>query len=258
MKLHSKISGSGRPMLIMHGLFGSGDNWYTVGNVLAKEGFEVHLLDLRNHGRSPHDPVFNYTVMAEDLQEYISGNSLMDPVLIGHSMGGKTVLKHAQKYPDEASARIIVDIAPRGFDVRHMDVVEALQSVDFNAHTTRKSVETVMREHLDDEGNVQFLLKNLYWKTDQQLAWRFALDFIVASIHEVGARIDFECSSEMSILFVRGALSDYVTDEDVVSIQHKCPQARFVNIHGAGHRVHIDKPQEFISSVLHFLANKKP
>ena len=149
--------------------------------------FEVHLLDLRNHGRSPHDPIFNYLAMAGDLEEYIIASSLENPVLIGHSMGGKTVMRHSVMHPASSSDRVVVDISPRAFEVRHMDVINAMMSVDFSMNTTRKSVESQLMQLLNDEGTVQLLMKSLYWVTDNQLGWRFDLASISASIQEVGA-----------------------------------------------------------------------
>lgn len=253
MRLHSKVIGQGVPMVVLHGLFGSGDNWFTIGNKLAESGFEVHLLDLRNHGRSPHDPLFNYTAMSDDVQEYLLTAALKDPVLMGHSMGGKTVMRHSVDYPASSRTRIVVDISPRPFEVRHMEVVEALKAVDFELFTTRKSVEAHLRHRLMDEATVQFLLKNLYWINDHRLAWRFDLESISASIHEVGAEVQLSTDPQISFLFIRGTMSDYILEEDLRFIRSVRPDAEVVDIAGAGHRVHMDQPVEFLRTVLSFL-----
>ena len=164
MKLAFREFGSGQPLIILHGLFGQSDNWNTLAKNFGEKGFHVFTLDQRNHGLSPHSDEWNYEVMATDLKEFIDDHQLHNPILLGHSMGGKTVLFFELKYSGIAQKLIIVDIAARAYEPHHNDVLKALHAVDFNTITTRKEADVLMNTYLTDFRTKQFLLKNIYWK----------------------------------------------------------------------------------------------
>lgn len=252
MKLHSKVVGEGKPLLVLHGLFGSGDNWATLASSFAREGYFVHLIDQRNHGRSPHDDVFDYEVMAADLQEYIHDHRINNPLLIGHSMGGKTIMRHAQLFAGVPEKIIVVDIAPRYYPPHHQVVIEALSSIDFSKAVSRKSVQASLELLIHDSATLQFLLKNLYWKDDEQLAWRFNLSAIASNILDIGTALPTEMV-DIPTLFLRGENAGYLLPSDEELIQKQFTNASIKTIAKAGHWVHVDNPALFFSEALAFL-----
>jgi len=172
--LHSKIIGKGVPLLILHGYFGMSDNWKSIGNKFA-EDFQTHLIDQRNHGRSFHENDFNYDYLADDLFRYVIHHNLKKIVLLGHSMGGKTAMLFAVKYPDFVDKLIIADISPRYYQPHHNEILKALNSVNFTIQNTRKLVDQKIAELIPDMGVRSFLLKNVYWKEKGILGYRFNL-----------------------------------------------------------------------------------
>jgi pimeloyl-ACP methyl ester carboxylesterase len=168
MKLAYREFGEGTPLIVLHGLFGQSDNWNTLAKNFADKGFHVFTLDQRNHGLSPHSDVWDYEVMADDLKKFIDNHNLENPILLGHSMGGKTVLFFELKYSGIAAKLIVADIAARAYEPHHNDVLKALHAVDFNSITTRKEAEDTMNNYLTDFGTKQFLLKNIYWKVSNK------------------------------------------------------------------------------------------
>lgn len=189
MKLFYRKSGQGQPLIILHGLFGQNDNWGTLGRQFAEQGFEVYLVDLRNHGLSPHSDVWNYQVMSDDILELINDNNLKQVILMGHSMGGKVAMQFAIQHPELLDKLIVVDIAPKYYPPHNLDVLNALNAVDFSIVKSRKEVESILSETLTDFGTKQFLLKNIYWKENTELDWRFNLKVITKLIENVGEAI---------------------------------------------------------------------
>jgi pimeloyl-ACP methyl ester carboxylesterase len=253
MKLYVRKYGSGQPMIILHGLFGQSDNWNSLAKQFGENGFEVYVADQRNHGLSPHSEEWNYQVMSDDLHELIRDNKLEKVVLIGHSMGGKTVMQFALQHPEEVDKLIVVDIAPKPYPPQHRSVVEGLKAVDFNSVKTRKEVEAILTAYIDDPGTKQFLLKNVYWKENGLLDWRFNLKVIVEKMENVGEPITADSSVDVPALFIRGANADYILDEDIDGIQEFFPRSMLETIAGAGHWVHAEKPKEFFECVMGFV-----
>src|SRR6185295_3270371 len=128
MKLFYRQSGAGPPLIILHGLFGSSDNWYTLAKSFSAH-FTVFLIDQRNHGQSPHSDDFDYSLLTEDLQEFIGEHKLQRPSIIGHSMGGKTAMNYAVRYGENVDKLIIVDIVPKRYPVHHDHILEGLMAV---------------------------------------------------------------------------------------------------------------------------------
>lgn len=253
MKLHFKEVGSGKTLIILHGLFGSGDNWATLARSFSDAGFHAVLVDQRNHGRSPHSPSFSYPLMADDLQELIEANGWVEPVLLGHSMGGKTVMFHAQRYAGAARGLIVADIAPRHYPPHHMEVIDALKAVDFTVISTRKQAEEILRAHIQDVTVVQFLLKNLYWADTGRLAWRFDLLSLERNIDGIGIALPEGPALTVPTLFLRGGLSDYIKTADEEDIRRRFKDVRIHTLAGAGHWLHADAPEPFLAEVLGFL-----
>ena len=201
--LHSRILGKGRPFLILHGYFGMGDNWKSLGNKFA-EFYEVHLIDQRNHGRSFHADEFDYEIMVEDLYNYIEHHNLEDCVLLGHSMGGKTAMLFAVKYPELIHKLLIADISPRAYEPHHNEILAALNSVDFSMQKTRQLVDEKLSQLIPEMGVRQFLLKNVYWREKGQLDFRFNLLSLTENNPEIGEALPSFTSFEGPTLFLSG------------------------------------------------------
>ncbi|MES2761410.1 MAG: alpha/beta fold hydrolase [Bacteroidota bacterium] len=255
MKLAYREFGSGQPLIILHGLFGQSDNWNTLAKRFAEKGFHVFTIDQRNHGLSPHNDVWNYEVMAEDLKEFIDEHQLQNVILLGHSMGGKTVLFFEHLYPNAAQKLIVTDIAPRAYEAHHDLVLKALNAVDFTDINTRKDAEAILSEYITDFGTKQFLLKNIYWREDEtkQMAWRFNLKTITKEYNNIGVEAP-SFLSDTKALFIRGEKSNYITDDDMIDIKNRFRDVDLKTILNSGHWVHAEQPEAFFNCVMEFIA----
>lgn len=254
MKLHYKKLGQGPPLIILHGLLGMLDNWQTLGNALSGK-YEVYLLDARNHGHSPHSETMDYEVMAEDILEFIEDHHLEQVAIIGHSMGGKTAMKFSEHHPEKITRLIITDIAPKAYPVNHENIFEALHAVNLSVVKSRKEVEEILARFIPENIIRQFLLKNLYWITPEQLGWRFNITAITEQLPKLGASAT-GITFNRPALFIRGGKSDYIKAEDEVLIKNHFPLAEIKTIEGAGHWVHAEKPLEFLQVVMEFLGRE--
>lgn len=162
--LYSKIEGEGKPFLIIHGFLGMSDNWKTLGLQFAQLGFQIHLLDMRNHGKSFHSDEFNYEIMVNDVKAYIDFHKLKDITLLGHSMGGKIAMLFATLYPEVVEKLIIADIGPKYYAPHHQSILAALNAVDFSKKPSRGEVDEIITKHISDFGTKQFLLKTYIGK----------------------------------------------------------------------------------------------
>jgi pimeloyl-ACP methyl ester carboxylesterase len=251
MQLNFKKVGEGEPLIILHGLFGSLDNWLTLSKKLG-ENFEVFIVDARNHGLSPHSDEFTYDVMADDLYEFLIQNNIKNPTVLGHSMGGKTAMHFAMKYPNYLSKLIVVDIAPKAYPVHHTQILEAMLSVDFNTIKTRKSADEYLSKTITDFPMRQFLLKNLYWTNTTTLAWKFNLSVINKDIELMGIELKNTKVFEKPTLFIRGVQSDYILEEDTIPIKNIFTKAEIKSMNN-GHWLHAENPIEFLQIVNSFL-----
>ena len=186
MLLHSNIIGEGEPFVILHGFLGMGDNWKTLAKQFSEEGYEVHLVDQRNHGRSFHDVDFDYDILAEDLKKYCDYHELENIILLGHSMGGKTAMLFSVKYSQIVNKLIVADISPRFYPVHHDSILEGLASLDFNVIQSRKEADEQLSKYVSEFGIRQFLLKNLYWINKGHLSLRINLKVLSDNVSEVG------------------------------------------------------------------------
>jgi len=252
MALFCNDTGSGYPLIIMHGLFGQSDNWVTLGRKYA-EHFHVYMLDMPNHGRSPHYDNLSYPFMAEKVLEFMDGQGLEQAHIIGHSMGGKIAMQLAVTYPQRVSRLIVADIGPKAYPVHHQTIILALQHIDTASLTGRGEADETLQSYGLDQGTRQFLLKNLYWKEPDRLEWRFNLPVIAEQISEVGKPLAADALYKGPSLFVRGGKSGYIQDADMEGIRRHFPQAELATIEGAGHWIHAEKPVEFYGLTLQFL-----
>lgn len=253
MKLHSTILGDGTPLLILHGFLGMSDNWKTLGKEFADAGFQVHLIDQRNHGRSPHSEDFNYLLMAKDIKEYCDAHNLEKCILLGHSMGGKTAMLAASLFPHIVEKLIVADIAPKYYAPHHQQILEGLEAVDRASLSSRGDAEDLLSRYVRDEGVRLFLLKNLYWKSKGKLALRFNLDSLVKNVENVGEALSEDAFFPKPTLFLRGGNSNYITSEDIPLIKKHFPEAEIETIPNVGHWLHAENKEAFFTAVMRFL-----
>jgi len=245
MKLFFRKFGEGEPLIILHGVFGSSDNWLTIAKRLSEKN-TVFIVDARNHGLSPHSDEFNFDVMSADLFELIVDNNIINPILIGHSMGGKTVMTFENLYPDKAKKIVVVDIGPKAYPVHHTKIFEALFSINLNEIHSRQDADQKLSNLITYNPTKQFLLKNLYRKTDSEFGWRFNLQSLHNNIENIGISQLNNSPSLKPALFIRGEKSNYILDEDWNGIIKLFPQAVLCTVSEAGHWVHADNPDGFI------------
>lgn len=250
--LHSTILGSGAPLLILHGYFGMGDNWKALGNKFA-ENFEVHIIDQRNHGRSFHSDDFDYELLVEDLLYYIKHHNLKQVTILGHSMGGKVAMLFAVTYSELVDKLIVADISPKFYPPHHEYILAALNAVNFSIHNSRKKVEDVLKLYIQDPGIIQFMLKNVYWKSKEELDFRFNLPSLTTNNNEVGEALPSFTHFNEPTLFLRGENSNYITVEEEALIEAHFSKATIVTIKNAGHWLHAENPNQFYNEVIHFL-----
>jgi len=251
--LHSKIEGSGKPLLILHGFLGMSDNWKTIGLQFALGGFQVHLIDLRNHGRSFHSDEFSYELMVQDIYEYCLANNLEKINMIGHSMGGKTAMLFAVTYPEMVEKLIVADIGPKFYPQHHQTILEGLNAIDFSKKPSRSEVEEIMSHYITDFGTRQFLLKSLYWLEPGQLAFRFNVAVFNLKIDEIGKSLPDNAVFSKQTLFIRGGKSDYILNEDFENLKKHFPDSSIETIPDAGHWLHAENPKMFYEIANSFL-----
>ncbi len=254
MNLHSNIIGEGKPFIILHGFLGMGDNWKTLAKQFSEANFEVHLVDQRNHGRSFHSEEFDYDVMAEDLKTYCKTNNLKEVVLLGHSMGGKTAMLFATKYPELVNNLIVADISPRYYPVHHDAILEGLSQLNFSELKTRGEADKALSNYVHEVGTRMFLLKNLYWVEKGQLGLRINLDVLKANVSEVGEALPIHATFQKDTLFLRGDRSEYIGEADETIIHRHFPNSKIITISNAGHWLHAENPKEFYKAVMNFVS----
>ncbi|HSD14786.1 MAG TPA: alpha/beta fold hydrolase [Flavobacterium sp.] len=253
MELYSRIEGEGQPFLIVHGFLGMSDNWKTLGTQFAQQGFQVHMLDMRNHGKSPHSEDFTYAAMVQDVYDYCEKHQLGKIHLLGHSMGGKIAMFFATTYPEKVEKLIVADIGPKYYAPHHQTILAGLNAVDFSVKPSRAEVEETVSKYIKDFGTRQFLLKSLYWVEPGQLGFRFNLDVFNRKIETVGMALQAENHFDGPVLFLRGDKSDYILDADFETIRCHFPDVEMVTIVNAGHWLHAENPKDFYESVIGFL-----
>ncbi|NMH87601.1 alpha/beta fold hydrolase [Flavivirga algicola] len=253
MIIHSNIIGKGKPFVILHGFLGMSDNWKTLGRQFSEQGFQVHLVDQRNHGRSFWGDDFSYEVLAEDLKNYCKAHDLNDIILLGHSMGGKTAMFFATQYPEIISKLVVADISPRFYPVHHDTILEGLDALDFDIIKSRGEADKLLSNYVSDFGTRQFLLKNLYWVEKGKLGLRINLEVLKEEVAEVGESLPSHARFEKNTLFVRGDRSEYIGVGDEVIIPNHFPESEIVTIANAGHWLHAENPKDFFEAVLQFV-----
>jgi len=253
MILHATQFGSGQPLLILHGFLGMSDNWKTFAKNISNSGFEVHLIDQRNHGRSFHSPEFSYDLMADDLERYSAHYGLNKFHLLGHSMGGKTAMYYAAKYSNRVEKMVIADIAPKYYPPHHQQILKGLSALDFNTISSRLQADEALSTFVTEKGVRQFLLKNLYWETKDRLGLRANISVLSQKAEAVGEALPSSYLFHGPTLFLKGEKSDYITDEDSSLLKQHFPYTTLETIQNAGHWLHAENPVQFYEITRRFL-----
>lgn len=249
---HNTYGEKGPWLVILHGLFGSGDNWATLARRWQTE-VRVLVIDMPNHGKSPHNQDFNYPAMAAEVKETIENICREPVVLLGHSMGGKTAMFLACMEPAWVKKLLVADIAPRYYPVHHQKIIDALLSLQPEKYTRRAEAEQAFAAYGIDPPSAQFLLKNLYRTEEGTMAWRFNLPVIAKNIEQVGLALPEQATYHGPSLFLHGGRSPYVLAEDHATIFHHFPNAHIQTIPNAGHWIHADQPESMYQMVLDFI-----
>ncbi len=254
MQLFYREFGAGQAVVILHGLFGQSDNWVTVGRRIADQ-FHVFIPDQRNHGQSPHAAIHSFPSMADDLAEFIEEHNIQNPILVGHSMGGKVAMTYALENPDKIRKLVVIDISPRKYPERitHTQVITQMLGIELANIKTRGEVEKILELRIEDPRVRMFIMKNLYYKIHGKLAWRLNIEAINQSMDLLFDGIQSESQYKGPALFIRGGKSDYVPDADIPLITSMFPEVVLKTISGASHWVHADAPEELCFLLSNFL-----
>jgi len=263
MKLFFRKLGEGPTLIIVHGLYGSSDNWLSIGKELS-QNFEVFLVDQRNHGQSPHDGQHTYELMKLDLLEFMDDQGIDKSIFIGHSMGGKTVMHLAANHPEKINSLVVIDIAPRSYmkltdfsaqTVDHLNILTAMLNIDFSKVKSREDADRILSDSVRSARVRRFLLKNLQLNPDDSYSWRINAGVLSRELPAIMEDIatDKAGITGFSVLFIRGEKSTYILDEDIPNIKRLFPFADLVTIPGAGHWLHVEKPTLLVKTLKYFL-----
>lgn len=263
VELNNRVSGEGDPLILLHGLFGSLENLGGVSQRL-QDGWQIHALDQRNHGRSPHTDTMDYPSMAADVLAYMDRQGLERASLLGHSMGGKTAMELALAHPDRVERLLVADIAPVTYQPRHDNVLAGLEAIDPAILESRQQADEILRDHVDMLSVRQFLLKNLVRVSpDEEAAvegarfrWRFNLTAIKACYGNLARAPSAEGPFQGPTLFIKGSESAYIQEKHRDQVTGLFPDARLRVIEGTGHWLHAEKPDTFATLCRRFLTGK--
>jgi len=251
MKLFFREYGDGTPLIILHGLLGSSDNWLTQAKLLSSH-YKIYTVDQRNHGQSPHDNEFDYANMVDDLREFLDDRGLEAPVIMGHSMGGKTAMNFALAHPERVSRLVVVDIAPRPYNLEHYKLVNAMVELPLATLKSRQDADDALAQKVSEPDVRQFLLKNLQRTAEGGFSWKVNLPIIQGQLGNVGVDLLTDGHFDKPTLFIRGLRSAYIKDTDWAGILVRFPAAVLETL-DTGHWVQAEKPQEFVNALTQWL-----
>jgi esterase len=252
MELHYHESGTGAPLIVLHGLFGSLDNWRPVSRLLS-DRFRIIAVDQRNHGRSPHASDMNLREMAKDLRGLMDRLELGRAHLLGHSMGGKTAMQFALLHPEQVDRLVIADVAPVRYEPSHRRLMEAMMALDTGSISTRAEADAELGRSIPDPAVRQFLLKSLARDGSGRFHWRLNLPALRQNYDLLLAPPEMERPCERPALFLCGDDSDYVKDTDISEVRRFFPRAEFERVPGTGHWLHAEKPETVADAIRRFL-----
>jgi pimeloyl-ACP methyl ester carboxylesterase len=252
MRLHFRSYGHGEPLIILHGLFGSLENWHSISLKLSAH-FQVFAVDQRNHGQSPHSPEMNYELMAGDLEEFITTHRLPPISLMGHSMGGKTAMQFAMLYPALVNKLIVVDMAPGAAAPRHEQILRAMLSLNIATAKDRCELEQALAPAVPELATRQFLLKNLKRQSHGAFRWQIGLQEIQQNYAQLSHAVGNGQAFDGPVLFLRGESSTFLVEHDLPEIRRLFPKAELWTVSRAGHLPHVENTTEFVAQVRQFL-----
>jgi pimeloyl-ACP methyl ester carboxylesterase len=270
MQLFFREEGSqGKQIVIIHGLYGSSDNWLTVGKKLGKK-HHVYLVDQRNHGRSPNAGEHTYEAMKEDLAEFFEQQKIDKAIVIGHSMGGKTAMYFAAEYPEKVEKLIVADIAPKDYleigensqYYQHQLILQTLIELNnsCSSYHSREEIADFLMLKLGSQDLVMFLLKSIYLdKETKQFKCRVNVEVLYDALDEIISGMNYRWLEDRipilnyPVLFIRGARSNYLTEEDVKMVKEIYPEAQITTIPDAGHWLHAEQPKLFMDALVSFI-----
>ncbi len=257
-------AGNDNKLVILHGLYGSSDNWVSIARQLEKE-FHIFVPDQRNHGRSPHTPTHTYEGMVADLLQFVTTHRLKNINLLGHSMGGKTAMLFALNHPGTIKKLIVADISPRSYSEQtnygeitnnHRHIIESLKGLTPHTAQSRQELDAQLSATIPSPALRQFLLKNIDRNEAGKFEWRLNLPVVAESLSEVMdgfSDISETLSANISTVFIKGELSPYIQEADLLNIRKRFKQAQVVSIPGAGHWLHAEQPELFFKTLCYFL-----
>ncbi len=252
--LHSNLIGdSDRHLFIIHGFLGMGDNWKSHAKKISENNYTVHLIDLRNHGRSFWDNKFSFEIMVDDIQNYALFHNIEKFSLLGHSMGGNVSMLFAQKFPEIIEKIIIVDIIPKKYKSHHNEIMDGLKSIDFKSKKSRREVDDHMSNYIQDDRVKQFLLKNLYWIDKENLGLKINIDVLYEFKDKLSLELQNNLNYQKPTMFLYGDLSPYVKNSDLPILKSYFTNIQIFKVPQAGHWVHADNPSFFLDRVINFL-----
>lgn len=252
MELNYKSFGSGEPLIILHGLLGSLDNWQTLAKKYA-EHFTVFIIDQRNHGKTPHSNEFDYSILTQDLYHFMEDHHIYSSHLLGHSMGGKVVMQFALEYPDMVDKLIVADIAPVNYIGGHEVIFQSLLNVDLDTISSREEVDAQLKRTIPETGVRQFLMKGLTRGKEKNFVWKYNVQALWANYHAILSSFESSDKFDGETLFVRGGLSKYVDENGIREIENYFTNYSLETIANVGHWLHAENPKEFLAKTSSFL-----
>lgn len=260
MDLYYREYGEGFPLVILHGLYGSSDNWVSIANELADD-YRIILPDQRNHGRSPHNAIHTYQAMSEDLHRLVSSTGIKKFILAGHSMGGKTAAYFASRWPEMLSGLIIIDISPfkvTGEDFSggvHYNILKRMIEIDPSSLETRDKADRLLSGAISSTRIRNFLLKNLHRDKEGKFEWKLNPRFLFDNLHNIYDGLEIPGTTHNSdtrgfpVFFLRAMDSDYITEGDYEPIQKLFPASEIIEVPDTSHWIHAEKPEAIINLI---------
>ena len=264
MELFYRKIGEHKPaLIILHGLYGASDNWMAIAKTWS-EDYEVYIVDLRNHGRSPHSDIQSYPSMRDDIIELMDSNKIQKAIVVGHSMGGKVAMRLAMDLPERINSLIVVDIAPKNYQLdndenvaRHQKILKGMLNLDLSLLKRREDISLQLVDSIPEERTRQFIMKNLKRNKNQSFSWKLNIELIAKEILNITKGFsDNEIRQNITgfpVLFIKGANSKYIQETDENRILSIFPIAEIETIENAGHWIHSEQPEQLSQMVLDFL-----
>ena len=262
--LKFKKTGHGTPLVILHGLYGSSDNWITIGRRL-EDRFTIYIPDLRNHGHSPHATTHTFQDMVDDLVKFFTDHHIEKAIVMGHSMGGKVAMMFAAEYPEFVTRLIVADIAPKSYNkndvpyktvMEHELILSLMEDLNLVAVSSRKEIDHFLAEKLHNATLRQFLIKNIHRNKENDFEWKINVPVLKYALVGITSGVDKRWFDDRRpilnypVTFIRGLKSDYISNDDIPEIKAIYPEARIIDIADAGHWLHAEQPEKFIEAVL--------